>query len=197
MTPQIEIDSPLGRFLTDKAASARVIVEVGTGGCGATECLIRGMQPYSELTTYEAAPGVYAEARVKITKMPQAESIKVTAVCGVLHRNILPYEHPIDSIQHRECHEAEQRLVEQGNLVKCPHEKIDLLFLDGGEFTTLYDFLLLKNRCQTVVIDDCNYEVAVKSAAIYSILKSDARWVCIADHRGDRNGWAAFERRNV
>jgi 16S rRNA A1518/A1519 N6-dimethyltransferase RsmA/KsgA/DIM1 with predicted DNA glycosylase/AP lyase activity len=150
MTPQIEIDSPLGKFLTEQAALASTIVEIGTGGGGSTMCLFKGLREGARLITVEADRNTYL----------------VLASIAPIIESFLP-------------------------------EQIDLLLLDGGEFTTFGDYKLLKNRCKVIVIDDCNYEVALKTAAIYSILKSDPAWECIADHRLNRNGWAAFRRKGV
>jgi hypothetical protein len=34
----------------------------------------------------------------------------------------------------------------------------DVILLDGGEFTTYYEFQLLKNRCKILMLDDINVD---------------------------------------
>jgi hypothetical protein len=192
MTPQIEIDSPLGKFLTEQAALASTVVEIGTGGGGSTLCLFKGLQEGARLITVEADRNTYLEA---IEKLPSS----IMFMNGVLHREVTDYGvYPLPRPEVFEMWQRESVLAATAPIIESfLPEQIDLLLLDGGEFTTFGDYKLLKNRCKVIVIDDCNYEVALKTAAIYSILKSDPAWECIADHRLNRNGWAAFRRKGV
>jgi DNA phosphorothioation-dependent restriction protein DptG len=66
---------------------------------------------------------------------------------------------------------------------------IDLLILDGGEYTTYSEWQLLKSRVTTVVLDDTK---TCKCRDIYQELHQHQDWLVVADHPNDRNGWAVF-----
>jgi hypothetical protein len=49
----------------------------------------------------------------------------------------------------------------------------DVLLLDGGEFTTYYEFQILKNRCKILMLDDIN---ADKCKLIVNEISADPTW---------------------
>jgi hypothetical protein len=52
-------------------------------------------------------------------------------------------------------------------------EIFDVILLDGGEFTTYYEFQLLKNRCKILMLDDTNTS---KCKLIVKEITSDPSW---------------------
>jgi hypothetical protein len=69
-------------------------------------------------------------------------------------------------------------------------EIFDVVLLDGGEFTTYYEFQLLKNRCKILMLDDVS---ADKCILIVKELASDPTWKIIK--RGNlRNGYLIAEK---
>jgi hypothetical protein len=74
-------------------------------------------------------------------------------------------------------------------LDKIPTE-IDFLLLDGGEFTTYYEFVLLFPRCtKFIALDDVNVS---KCKEIRRILKSNPKWKEI-QYSDERNGFSLFQ----
>jgi len=78
------------------------------------------------------------------------------------------------------------------NILHLIPEKIDLLILDGGPFSSYYEFQILKDRCKYFVLDDTNdiknifvLEEMISQPETYTILKQD---------NSDRNGWAIVEK---
>jgi hypothetical protein len=69
-------------------------------------------------------------------------------------------------------------------------EMFDVLLLDGGEFTTYYEFQLLKNRCKILMLDDTNCD---KCKLIVQELKSDTSWKIIK-YENLRNGYLIAEK---
>lgn len=66
----------------------------------------------------------------------------------------------------------------------------DVILLDGGEFTTYYEFQLLKNRCKILMLDDINVD---KCKLIVQELMSDPSWKIIK--KVDiRNGYLIAEK---
>lgn len=69
-------------------------------------------------------------------------------------------------------------------------EIFDVVLLDGGEFTTYYEFQLLKNRCKVIMLDDVK---ADKCILIAQEIISDPTWKIIK--RGDvRGGYLIAEK---
>lgn len=66
----------------------------------------------------------------------------------------------------------------------------DVLLLDGGEFTTYYEFQLLKNRCKILMLDDVNVD---KCAKIVEEIRGDPNWH-ILKHINVRNGYLIAEK---
>lgn len=69
----------------------------------------------------------------------------------------------------------------------------DVLLLDGGEFTTYYEFQLLKNRCKILMLDDVNVD---KCKLIVEEISSDPTWKIIK-HMNVRNGYLIAEKINI
>lgn len=66
----------------------------------------------------------------------------------------------------------------------------DVLLLDGGEFTTYYEFQILKNRCKVIMLDDVNVD---KCKLIVKEIESDASWN-IVKKENTRNGFLIAEK---
>lgn len=195
-TGQILPDHPLGQFLTEQARTATTIVEIGTGsGLGSTRCLAEGMKPHGEsvLFTYEADRQQLEVAGPNIRSLLEGGK-RIFLEYGVLHRGILPYFHPIESPQARECWEHEHKLAKHAPMEEMEIGDIDLLFLDGGEYTSFGDWLLLWHMAKVIVIDDCNARHAVKNAVPFHLMLGSPSFEPIRIHLHDRNGWAAFKR---
>ena len=66
----------------------------------------------------------------------------------------------------------------------------DVLLLDGGEFTTYYEYQLLKDRCKILMLDDVDVDKCTK---IVQEIKVDPSWR-ILKHVKVRNGYLIAER---
>jgi hypothetical protein len=69
-------------------------------------------------------------------------------------------------------------------------EIFDVVLLDGGEFTTYYEFQLLKSRCKVLMLDDINVD---KCKRIVQELCADATWKIVHRNRV-RNGYLIAEK---
>ena len=66
----------------------------------------------------------------------------------------------------------------------------DVVLLDGGEFTTYYEFQILKNRCKVIMLDDINVD---KCKLIVKEIESDSSWK-IVKKENTRNGFLIAEK---
>ena len=62
----------------------------------------------------------------------------------------------------------------------------DVVLLDGGEFTTWYEYLAIKDRCKILALDDTN---VAKCRRIVEDLKAQpGRWKIVLNEPHERNG---------
>ena len=66
----------------------------------------------------------------------------------------------------------------------------DVILLDGGEFTTYYEFQILKTRCKILMLDDIKVD---KCKLIVEEIKSDKSWKIIKSDNV-RNGYLIAEK---
>lgn len=72
-------------------------------------------------------------------------------------------------------------------------DQIDLLLLDGGEFTSDADFLALGYRAKVIALDDTHPDKSVKNTYANTKLLQ-AGWNFLRGNAQDRNGWAIWGR---
>ena len=66
-------------------------------------------------------------------------------------------------------------------------EIFDVVLLDGGEFTTYFEFQKLKNRCKYLILDDIN---VAKCTKIVEEIKSETnKWQILEENKTVRNGY--------
>lgn len=78
------------------------------------------------------------------------------------------------------------------NVINKIPDNIDFLLLDGGEFSTYSEWLLLKDRTKIVALDD---SLVMKCKKIREELLNDNNYELIVDSPTDRNGFAIFKKK--
>lgn len=99
-----------------------------------------------------------------------------------LSNNMYKHWNEIDIINMKNCN----LFLDRPNLP----EIFDVILLDGGEFTTYYDFQILKTRCKILMLDDINVN---KCKLIVEEIKSDKSWKIIKSDNA-RNGYLIAEK---
>lgn len=69
-------------------------------------------------------------------------------------------------------------------------EKFDVIVLDGGEFTTWYEYNIIKDKCNVLILDDTNVN---KCKKIVQDIKLSNRWKIIIES-DERNGFVICEK---
>jgi len=193
---QITIDTWLGSFLKNvcqQNPQIKTVVEIGTwDGMGSTNCIIQGLAASGKsdmkFVSLESHPSMYHSAI-------QAWEGRLPEWVSFVHGRILETE---------EMDSSELTSVERGWFEKdvrgmnsCPNvmdaipAQIDLLLLDGGEFSTQIEFQKLKDRSKLIVLDDTNSR---KCKAIRShVLASPNKYHLVFDAPEVRVGVMGFE----
>jgi hypothetical protein len=74
---------------------------------------------------------------------------------------------------------------------KIPTE-VDVVLLDGGEFSTEGDWQFFQNKnVKVFMLDDVN---VIKCNNIRKILLNDKNYRLLSENLNDRNGWSIFEK---
>jgi len=193
MIGQINIDSKAGKIIHDVASQPDVqtIVEIGTwNGYGSTKCIYKAIKnTHKKLLSFEIDKSMYDEAMAFYKDKPEVEIF-----CGYISDKFVDLNNldtmfftdsSIDIKKQWLNSDIENIKKCQSMLHKVP-EKIDFLILDGGEFSSLYEYEMLKNRSKYIFCDDTkapcikNYEVRL------DLIKNHHMMI---DNQNERNGF--------
>lgn len=200
MPGQINLDSRFGQFLyrIAKILNFQTYVEVGTwNGEGSTRCLMEGLLERSDrsrLISLESSIEFYTEA-VKFWshQMPEGREDKLLLLHGhLVEKEKLPSVEEIKAfpsfsqLHFDRWYEKDLKdYTRSPNVLDQIPQKIDVLLLDGGEYSTYQEFLLLCERTRVILCDDAK---GFKCFKIRETLLSDPRWCTILDLPDERNG---------
>lgn len=197
---QVAPDSLFGKVLERLAEneSYRTFLEVGTwNGEGSTRSIATGIQHRNtpaEFWSYEANLEMFGKASQYWSSRPQWLHL----VYGSLHGTVMSRDqvvshpnYPLVKEHYTLWYDDEAKCCTQSPIV-LPPESVDVILLDGGEFSTAGDWEVLK-KCnpKVVALDDTS---VIKTSDIRKELLESSEWETVEDHPKDRNGWAIFKR---
>jgi len=186
---EILLDSVFGKKLYEVCSysDVNVVVEIGTSrGAGSTYCLIKSLKDSNKTNisfyTIETNINLYVEALNNWKQiLPEWASLlygRIVNKCDLDSENLQEPENEW-------IEQDTQNLNNSPFILKVLPEKIDLLFLDGGEFSTYSEFLILKDRARWIIVDDSNVRKGKKIKEF--ILNNLQKYEVLFDV-GDRNG---------
>ncbi len=181
-------------MIASSDSSVEVILEIGTwNGLGSTESLRKGMEASiskssKKLFTVESNQQMFRLAQKNLRKFPDVELLYGTLVTS----NQLDSE----NLTEEEVQWFRQDLanVESSpNVLERIPNRIDLLLLDGGEFSTWSEFTILRERItKWLFLDDT---ASRKNKKVKEWLDSpDNKEFLLVYESRDRNGWACYVR---
>jgi len=210
MGGQINRGTEFGEIIYQLACNRNfnTYVEIGTwNGQGSTKCFIDGLfsrDDISKLISLETDPKFYKQAK-DYWKMQSLVYKNLSKKLILIHGRIVENDEIFDEkdIQNfnKPLYSDEQyyqwldndkenyRLCE--NILDKIPSNIDVLLLDGGEFSTYKEFLILKDRAKIILLDDTK---ELKCEKVVVDLESSDEWVC-AHSSNSRNGWAVYEKK--
>src|SRR5882672_8727842 len=168
---QICEGTPFGDLLTGLARKAETIVELGTWhGQGSTRCLAMGIElPDQRLVSVEIDMGLFDEALRAWAGYDQ-----ITLLCGRIAPDdgFEPYAHPGGEEMRGPLGYDFLR----GQFMAAPNVladlpmHIDLLLLDGGEWSSSAEMDILLPRCDIIALDDTHPARAHKNVRNRNLL---------------------------
>jgi hypothetical protein len=199
---QISLNSFLGNFLFECALNTDIetFLEVGTwNGLGSTKCFVEGFLKRStpfkfyslecnkekvEIAKnhYKNMDNIFILNEVLLNEQPK-EIYEIFPI--LLENEKYTYWNKIDFDNMKDKKLFLDR-------IDIP-EIFDLIFLDGGEFTTWFEYNIIKDRCKMLVLDDTN---VFKCQKIVEDIKTSNKWTIIFENN-ERNGSLICKRKNM
>jgi hypothetical protein len=170
-----------------------VILEIGTWkGLGSTKCIIDSIDDGMLFLSLETNKSFYDIAVENLKSY--LDKVKLIYGRIVEKDEILNFVQTINLNRWEEqwLKEDLENIDKSENVLNKIPEKIDLLLLDGGEFSTYSEWLKLKDRSTIIMLDDTT---ATKCKKINDELKSSENYTLIFE-TSENNGFSVFEKIN-
>lgn len=200
MIGQIQKTSEAGKWIQSicKQEDIHNIVEIGTwNGMGSTKCVFDAIcGTNKKLISLEINKQMYETAKAFYDGKEEIELILGKITDELIDLNQLSNDFFSDysfDIKNSWREQDKINLLHCSNVLNRLPEKIDLLILDGGEFTSLHEFNLLKNRSNIIFLDDVN-PPCIKNYLVREELLKTAK--LIHENLSDRNGYSIFKYEN-
>ena len=213
---QLGASTPVGQYLTytAKHPEIKMIVEVGTwNGRGSTKCIMDGLVGREDAVAFYSLEADKGRCQSGIDFWADREKghVDLHLLWGKLTESMVTRSfvqtHPKFSDQ-LQYYDIEASQTHEAPLVgdDLPVD-VDFIFLDGGEFCSVFDFNFLikkyKHSLKVIGLDDID---TIKNSAIYeNLMQPDSPWERIAagPHPGrqgtekEGNTWAFFARKDA
>lgn len=212
MLGQINLGTNLGDhiFRLAQRPDIQTIVEIGTwNGLGSTLCVIEAIKDNRNkvLISIEAYKDMYqiAKNNLGVFKRSMGDRLKllngtiitpedlnwidIQQITAEVNQGIAPSEIHVEHFKlwlHRDI----ETISSADNILHLMPKKIDMLILDGGEYSTYPEWLKLKDRTKIFVLDDTRL---LKCKRIRQEMLDSKKYKVIVDSISDRNGYAIFE----
>jgi hypothetical protein len=197
---QINRGTELGEFiytLVKERADINTIVESGTwNGLGTTRCVLEGLQPHHQFWSIELYPEMHDIARKNNAQYLHDSRVNLLLGSLVSEKDTHWFDHKeLKSNPNKHArlwYEKDMKLLRNSKNVldKLPSQ-IDLLILDGGEYSTYPEWVKLKDRTKIVVLDDI---CVLKCAKIDEELIQNEHYTCIIRNTNERHGFSVYEK---
>ena len=212
---QLGASTPVGQYLAKIAKNPEIksVVEVGTwNGRGSTKCIMDGLVGREDTVTFyslEADKGRRDSGADFWTDREKGQ-VDLHLLWGKLTESMVTREyvqkHPKFSIQ-LQYYDIESSQTHEAPLVgnDLPAD-VDFIFLDGGEFCSVFDFNFLVKKyahsLKFIGLDDID---TIKNEKVYeNLMQPDSPWKCIetGPHPGRQgnvlgNTWCFFARKDA
>lgn len=198
MIGQINLNDEAGLNIKKICERADVnnIVEIGTwNGMGSTLCIYNAIKNTSKrLISLETSKEMY-----DIAFNFYKDKKEVSIINGFISNELLDFDSLDDSFftDYDKNTKLSWYKEDLNNMSKCQNaldllpDEIDFLILDGGEFSSWQEYLILKDRSKIIFLDDTRPPTIKNCMARKDLIKTRKM---IVDNLNDRNGYCIFEK---
>jgi hypothetical protein len=199
ITPRTEEGRAIINLIQD-SEDIKNIVEIGTwNGLGSTLCIIHGIE--NKEVKFWSLECNKEKLMSAVDSLSDYIDERVMLLWGsVVDTSVITSEEYLSNFKDLKTSETLQRWFSSdlSNCEVCPNilkelpDNIDFLLLDGGEFTTLYEFECLRSRCSKyIALDDTLID---KCREVRRRLLEDPAWTEIVSiSNNGRNGFSIFK----
>lgn len=208
MRRDISHDETFGRILTALATCPQFsnYVEIGTAhGLGSTQPIVNGLLSRSDeccLWSLESVSFLHAMA------VKNWQDVNTRKHLILLHGTATPADQMMtwEDVLNDPNYDSSKNVLSFSSYQKnrrtqstapdaMPHlpAEIDVLLLDGGEFSSYGEYKALGGRAKIICLDDSFS--AIKNRRTREDLLNDKEWTCTVDKPKERNGWSVFCRK--
>jgi hypothetical protein len=181
-----------------KEKKPSTIVEIGTWkGGGTTTCILETIDKKTNFISIESKKEFFDEAKNNLLEysnnfeLLHGRIIEPKDALRFFNSLILDENPEVTPDQHLTWFLEDLKSFEScPNVLDTLPKEIDMLILDGGEYSTKCEWEVLKERVKIVVLDDINM---VKTKEIYQELKNNINYSCLNLINHEGNGFAIFE----
>ena len=197
---QINIESDFGRVIYELAKKEEnsVFVDIGTwNGLGSTKCFIEAMlfNKKSTLLSIENNIEKFEFAKNKWTNFIQNNNLNVRFINGSLIKN----ENVDNWIISNDINLSEEQkywiTIDKSNtqnIIEIDTEKIDILLIDGSEFTGYLEMMMLKDISNYILLDDVN---SLKNKMSRDYLMQCDDFQLVFEDLNSRGGYSVFKKK--
>lgn len=196
---QINLNTNLGKIIYDLVSknNFNTVVDIGTwNGLGTTYCVLKALEDSNntntKLITIELYKEMFEAAKINLANYLSNPNFKMLLGRIVEFEEVYWFYHKKETANFTDPHAQlwyytdMKLLIESTNVLSEIPDKIDLLILDGGEYTTYLEWQILKDRVNLFVLDDTNI---LKCAKIKKEILSDNKYKILYDVTNERNGY--------
>jgi len=195
------------------------IVEVGTwNGMGSTLCILKSIidsKVEKKFISIELMPDMYLEAKSNLEELSISTNINYNDNVEIINGSLIDFDEVfwfdhsiiencirsgvddvVNGISARHeylYYEKEMNILK--NSINCFEkipQKVDVLLLDGGGFTTYPEWIKLKDRTKIVILDDT---LTMKTKKIRQEILDSGEYLTIFDDLTERVGFSIFEKK--
>lgn len=171
--------------------SPETIVEIGTWkGLGSTLCILNSIPTNSDFLSIESNLMFYNIAKNNL----QDYSHKVKLIHGTIvdESEVLSFTEKLNLDQTKKNWLLEDiaNIKICSNVLEQIPKKIDILLLDGGEFSTYLEWIKLKERVTIIMLDDIK---ELKTNQIFDEISRDTSYMRL-ELTNEGNGFAIFKK---
>lgn len=199
-------------FQLSKHPEVKNIVEIGTwNGLGTTKCIYDGILASGKrnylVYSLECNFLMHSEAKINLIPLRNFNLLYGTIVPYSQIKPVIDAELEIDPNMFKDnpwLKEESAVSMDAPNVLNFLPEKIDLLILDGGEYSSSIEFDMLSEKARFIVLDDTSPNIdwiptahPLKNSLVRKyILSKPEEYKIIDDNLNESNGYLICERKN-
>ena len=198
---QINIDQKFGKLIFDLASleENKVFLDIGTwNGLGSTKCFIEAMKvnKNSTLYTVENNSEKIQSAQLFLDKFIKEYELDVHFLNGTFIDDVdidkWISENNIQLSQQQKYWLDIDKSNSASKILSSNFDKIDILLIDGSDYSGYLELLLFKDISKYIMLDDVN---SLKNMMSRDFLLNSDDFELIADDLSDRNGYSVFKKK--